>query len=180
MKYQRMFQPCPKCGSTMNPRAKTCGLCAGKGYKPQLHLVTCTCESCGNPFELPQWRVHQGRGRFCSKACRDKWQATLTGDKNSKYRGPQGHYRGTNWKEARKAALEAYGYKCVVCQCDLRLLSPYKYVVHHHIPFTTFADEEHANALDNLQPMCKSCHAKVEGLGKTTATKEVMPNGARN
>ena len=156
----------------MHARAKTCGLCAGKGRKTQLNLVECTCETCQEPFTLPQWRVNQGRGRFCSKPCRDKWQETLIGEASTKYRGRQSSYRGANWKTARLVALERYDYKCADCGTDLKLI-PHGYVVHHYIPFVQFNNEEQANATDNLRPMCKSCHAKEERLGRT-ARKVVM------
>ena len=173
MKYHAMFQPCPKCGNVMNARSKTCGLCAGKGRKGELHLTVCRCESCGDQFSLPQWRVNQGRGRFCSKPCRDKWHTTLVGELSSKYRGAQGRYRGYNWASAKRAALEAYNYRCAACGTDLKTLGPRLYVVHHTIPYRLFTNDDQANALDNLRPMCKSCHAKEEGLGKT-ARKVVM------
>ena len=31
--------------------------------------VRCTCRSCGASFLLPQWRLNQGRGRYCSAVC---------------------------------------------------------------------------------------------------------------
>ena len=174
VKYHAMFQPCPKCGNVKNPRSKTCGLCAGKGRKPGLHLVDCRCETCGEAFVLPQWRVNQGRGRFCGKPCRDRWQETLTGEASTKFRGRQSGYRGTHWATARKTALEIYGYRCARCRTDLRLLKPHSVIVHHHIPFSGFSDEEAANATDNLRPMCRPCHAKEERLGKTTVGKAVV------
>ncbi len=90
----------------------------------------------------------------------------------TKYKGRQPKYRGVNWREARLAALEIYGWRCVTCQTDLKAI-PRGYVVHHHVPFKAFLIEEVANATDNLRPMCKSCHAKEERLGKTTTGRVV-------
>lgn len=37
---------------------------------PQEAMVGRTCERCGRSFTVPRWRVKNGRGRFCSVACR--------------------------------------------------------------------------------------------------------------
>ena len=31
--------------------------------------VTLTCKGCGKPFTLPQWRINQGRGKYCTNQC---------------------------------------------------------------------------------------------------------------
>jgi hypothetical protein len=41
-----------------------------KGWKhPRRVVVTCACTVCGKAFETKQWRVNQGKGRYCSKDC---------------------------------------------------------------------------------------------------------------
>lgn len=37
-------------------------------------LVQCTCSACGLGFLEKPSRVRKGRGRYCSKACRNAWQ----------------------------------------------------------------------------------------------------------
>ena len=32
-------------------------------------LVKCVCINCGNEFFLPQWRINEGRGKYCSQTC---------------------------------------------------------------------------------------------------------------
>jgi len=32
-------------------------------------LVDLICQACGNAFELPQWRINDGRGKWCSLKC---------------------------------------------------------------------------------------------------------------
>jgi hypothetical protein len=32
-------------------------------------MVPCTCVVCGDTFHLPQWRINEGRGSYCSQPC---------------------------------------------------------------------------------------------------------------
>ncbi len=34
-------------------------------------LVICTCRHCNKPFSVPESRIKAGRGKFCSKVCKD-------------------------------------------------------------------------------------------------------------
>lgn len=45
------------------------------------------CETCNKAFYIRPSRIKIGKGRFCSKVCKDLWQKTLTGDKNANYKG---------------------------------------------------------------------------------------------
>lgn len=38
-------------------------------YHSQKLLIGCRCETCGEIFFLPQWRINGGRGRWCSVLC---------------------------------------------------------------------------------------------------------------
>ncbi len=31
--------------------------------------IKCICEACNKKFYLPQWRINQGRGKYCSQLC---------------------------------------------------------------------------------------------------------------
>ena len=41
----------------------------GKLHNPKDELKICNCIICSKEFKLPQWRINQGRGKFCSKKC---------------------------------------------------------------------------------------------------------------
>lgn len=34
--------------------------------------IKCVCEYCNKSFKLPQWRINQGRGKYCSLNCYHK------------------------------------------------------------------------------------------------------------
>jgi len=171
MKTQAMFQPCPICGRIMNPRAKTCGLCAGKGRKKEpAKLVTEKCRNCGEEFQIPLWRHNQNRGVFCSRECKDNFQKTIRGAAHHKFvSGPtQERYIGTSWKQARQAVIERAGGKCEWCGEELL---PRRYAIHHIIGSDKFETPEDSHNPDNLSAICKSCHAKFHRLGKMPECK---------
>lgn len=124
------------------------------------------CEYCKEEFYLPQWRVNQNRGRFCSKHCKDQFLTTIKGKDHIKYRGRNtpARYSGTNWKAARAAVLERAGGRCEWCGRDLSGVK--RYAVHHIIGVREFEKEDEGHTVDNLEVICQSCHAKYHGLGK--------------
>ncbi len=158
---------CPKCGGLKGRRAKTCGKCAGKGYKGHAPTtVTCTCEYCHKEFLVPKWREAQGRGRFCSRDCVNNYQATIKGEDHHKYTGRFAPvcYSGANWKEARAAVIERANGRCEQCGVDLSTVK--RIAVHDIIGSHNFDDINEAHAVDNLSVICQSCHAKNHHLGK--------------
>lgn len=173
---QALFQPCPKCGRTKSARAKSCGLCATKGRKNvSCQIIVCTCLACEREFDMPAWRVNQGRGVFCSRKCVNTYLGTIKGPAHQKYQGrnaPQ-RYTGTSWKAARAAVIERADGKCEWCGIDL--VNVKRYAIHHIIGMYQFSVPDQAHAVDNLAVICQSCHAKHHGLG-TMPPKEVMPH----
>jgi ribosomal protein L40E len=158
---------CPKCGGLKGRRAKTCGKCAGKGYKGHgPTAVECTCEYCQKSFFISKWRKEQGRGRFCSKECKDRFLTTITGEKHPKYTGRYApvRYLGADWKKARQAVIDRAGGKCEQCGIDLSKVK--RYAVHHIIGAHNFDPVGKAHFADNLSVICQSCHAKNHNLGK--------------
>lgn len=167
MKTHANLSTCPKCGGLKGRRAKTCGKCAGKGYKGNgPTAVTMVCEYCENEFLLPQWRVNQGRGRFCSKECKDQFLTTISGPDHIKYTGRNApaKYSGANWKRARAAVIERADNKCEFCGISLDEVK--RYAVHHIIGAHEFDSVADAHFADNLAVICQSCHAKEHNLGK--------------
>lgn len=69
------------------------------------------------------------------------------GSENPNWVGGTDKYRGIDWKEQRKKALERDNHVCK--RCDEK-----GNVVHHIIPYRISKD----NSLDNLITFCKACH----------------------
>ena len=171
MKTQKMFQPCPQCGHTMNSRAKLCGACSPRGRGLNAKVVTLVCKYCQEQFILPEWRYNQGRGSFCSKDCKDKFLTTIKGQDHHKYTGRNVNapYQGTNWKQAKRAVLERANGRCEWCGVEFSKVK--KVSIHHHIGSHKFATKDESHYPDNLSAICQSCHAKFHGLGKIPKKK---------
>lgn len=97
--------------------------------------------------------------RYCSAngIIRPRLQAlrdAIRGDKNWNWRGGMGRgYRGSDWGEMRRAALERDGFSCQHCGSSQKTPD-----VHHIIPYRLLG----TNELHNLVSLCKSCHASAE------------------
>lgn len=53
------------------------------GEHSRLHnikpLIQCVCITCGKEFGLPQWRINEGKGKYCSLSCYHSYpKSTLT------------------------------------------------------------------------------------------------------
>ena len=87
--------------------------------------------------------------------------------------GPNNY--GPNWETQRNAARARDGFQCV--QCGKLEAEGRQHDVHHIQPFRSFGYvpglNDHyklANDLDNLQTLCRACHARAEnGRGTQTA-----------
>jgi DEAD/DEAH box helicase domain-containing protein len=66
---------------------------------------------------------------------------------------------GTDWPQIRDRVRARDGYKCQVCGApeDGR-----QHDVHHKTPYRSFVSAEHANRMENLTTLCRTCHQKVE------------------
>lgn len=67
-------------------------------------------------------------------------------------------YYGPNWEEKRKEALEHHGKVCKIEGCDV--VKPLD--VHHIEPLRSFDSFEKAHDKNNLIPLCKKHHGKIE------------------
>ena len=162
-KYQKNFPSCPECGCPMTKGSKTCAACAGKGRGALLRkkLVIRKCEFCNGIFRIPLWREKQNRGRFCSRKCKDKYLTTQKGSNSIRWRGgTAGHRRGMGFTLARKWALAFSNYKCELCGSEKQLDA------HHIKPYKKCKNDTEANSPSNIMILCRSCHAKTDGLGK--------------
>lgn len=121
---------------------------------------TVTCQQCGGEIVAKPWYIRQRakyKKIFCSQEC---FHAHNSGENHWGYLGGPMTYRGRDWLEARKKAVERDRGTCQRCG---KVVGD-SISVHHVIPFREFADTQTANALDNLTCLCQSCHMKVELL----------------
>ena len=77
-------------------------------------------------------------------------------------------YSGTAWKETRKAYAKSVGGLCEVCLAK----GIYKAgeIVHHklHLNEHNISDPAVALSWDNLQLVCRDCHAEIHGDKKAS------------
>lgn len=68
-------------------------------------------------------------------------------------------------RNARKACLEHYGYKCYACGVNLENI--YGEIakgfihVHHETPISTIKEEYQLNPIEDLKPICPNCHSII-------------------
>ena len=81
--------------------------------------------------------------------------------------GPNNY--GPNWEQQRNATRARDSYRCVLCGKPEAAGAGRQHDVHHILPFRTFGyvlglNENYllANDLDNLQTLCRACHARAE------------------
>jgi len=92
---------------------------------------------------------------------------TISGEKNAHWNGGRERYYGPNWTEKRENAIQSNNEQCKACGMGRE---KHKEVygsdieVHHITPIKEFDDPEAANKVENLVPLCKSCHKTWEGI----------------
>lgn len=155
----------------MSKKGKTCAYCArrGKASVQRRNFIIRTCNFCGGQFQIPAWRVKQGRGNFCSRECKDRFLTTLTGQNSIRWRGgTAGSRRGIGWWTAREwATVRACG-KCEQCG---KQANGHELTVHHIKPYRECRGDMEANSPKNLISLCRACHSKADNLGKVRTCK---------
>lgn len=97
---------------------------------------------------------------------------TYYGEEAANWSGGHEKYYGPNWIKQREKRIEYDGAQCVVCGMDSeehKEAVGHDLEVHHIQKLKSFktgdgTDYESANRLENLITMCRSCHAKWEGV----------------
>ena len=74
----------------------------------QKPLVEKVCEVCGRAFQLPQWRINGGRGRWCSLAC--YWKSSELRSRTRQmqkenFLGKPGYWKGKTFNQEHRAAI---------------------------------------------------------------------------
>jgi len=75
-------------------------------------------------------------------------------------------YKGTNWQQCREAYAKSKGYLCEAC-LKQGIFKPGE-IVHHkvHLNPKTILDPKIALSWDNLELLCRECHAQKHGKTK--------------
>lgn len=89
-------------------------------------------------------------------------------------------------RNARKACLEHYGYKCYACGVNLENI--YGEIakgfihVHHETPISIIKEEYQLNPIEDLKPICPNCHSIIHLTNPPMSIAELqsMLNKNRN
>lgn len=144
-----------------------CNACMGKWRaehwvgknNPHWQGVECVCGTCGKTFFVGPARLNDGRGKFCSKECFNKW-----------YRGEN----RPNWKggisfepycekfnEAFKERIrDKFDRKCFICN-NAEDDNGKKLAI-HHVDYDKTCLCNTSNSCQFV-PLCASCHSKTNG-----------------
>ncbi|WP_048190704.1 hypothetical protein [Methanobacterium sp. SMA-27] len=154
--------PCDYCGKILKRHKHVSGgrnfcdqACKGN-YDKQNHYVDCICEFCGNSFEVSGHVLKYGRGRFCSRECKDTWNR---GENSPHWKGGVSFapYCPEFNAAFRERVRDYWGRKCILCGMD-EAEHEIKMIVHHvNYNKDTLCNDE--------QPLfvtlCKHCHPKT-------------------
>jgi hypothetical protein len=122
------------------------------------------CHLCGEKRQVDPNYVEKSERHFCTDGCYKEWsRERMKGEKNPLWRGGGILYYGTNWKEARKKALERDNYRCQYCGIHDSDVDESLHV-HHIKPLRNFEEDESPHELRNLVSLCRACHKKWEGI----------------
>lgn len=100
-------------------------------------------------------------GRIVLQVTRDRISAAQigrprpwsSGPNHGNWKGGQQEYRGLDWRQQRRLALERDNHTCQRCDKTKEELGQ-EPDVHHKVPYRDTQD----NSLDNLVSLCKPCH----------------------
>ena len=116
------------------------------------------CRNCKVQFERKPWQIKKCENHFCGRTCLESWQSKQSGKKSKHYVGGKQTYRGRNWPEQRKKAVERD--RCTCQRCGDIVGDGIS--VHHKKPYRLFSSSQAANNLNNLVSLCQSCHMAIE------------------
>lgn len=127
---------------------------------PEKHL-TLICMWCGKKYEISKSYFNIRGSKFCSVACRGKWQSkNQIGENSTFWKGGISSVNrrirnSKKWKEWREAVFERDNYICQECGERGGLLEP-----HHIKPFAYFPELRFS--IDNGVTLCQKCHNKTK------------------
>jgi len=127
-----------------------CRDCMHQKLREERNPINCYCNKCGKAFHSTPYQMWRGEGRFCSMACKTKWQTGIY------KRGTPHHYYSTvGWRKIRKKVLERDKNKCTRCGTSDK---------HLHVNHIKLRELGGTDDLDNLETLCRRCHATVDAI----------------
>lgn len=123
--------------------------------------ILITCDYCIQPIYRWKYSLKENKHHFCNIGCKGKWMSLhLIAENAVNWKGGLNylaHKILTNprYLKIRKQILERDGYKCALCQSNIKLEA-------HHII------EKKKNILlafdsNNMITLCKKCHNSIRG-----------------
>lgn len=195
--WKSIAVPCKNCGkiSDDNPvSARTkrlfCSIACRNEFKMPPPV---NCRVCGVFFSAIKWRKEGGYARDktkknCSREClsefmrsdqdrKDKIGLAISGENHHAWVGGSSRltFRGHNWRSIAEGARERAGRKCEHCGLPEHQHCR-KLDVHHKIPFNQMRNKTRANSPDNLEALCKSCHAKADKKWRNENQVQIVMN----
>jgi endogenous inhibitor of DNA gyrase (YacG/DUF329 family) len=111
------------------------------------------CLVCGKPIYIAEWQKKIGGGKYCSRPCKSKGQTcSFLGV------SPAHYYSTSVWKRLRLEILERDKYICLNCGVSPQDKSMLQV---NHITFRELGGSDNP---ENLETLCRSCHAKKDAL----------------
>lgn len=127
---------------------------------PRKRVVARVCVHCGAGFEAPEWRVAQGKAKYCSRQCYSHGKRRQRGvEHNGLWFGedPRSGYLWHKRNNGEGVSLHRYVWEATNGPV------PDGFVVHH------IDHKKHNCALGNLELMGPSEHATMHGLERRDA-----------
>lgn len=116
-----------------------------KGYKPPMKGK--------KQSEIARQKMRRAKLRNPTIYWLGKKRSDISRENHPRWKGGEiSRRRGHEWQLIRKQVLIRFEFKCLHCGKEGRL------DIHHKIPYREIQEHE----LNNLIPLCKSCHTKEE------------------
>lgn len=141
---------------------------------------------CGNEFNIAQWQIRQGRGKYCSQPCKYKYRVRPSGLKynikveNSTWIKPGEHKSPeTQFKKGympHNFKGDQVGYDALHDWVRRHKGKPIKCEFCQGIKKVQWANKSwlYKRELDDWLALCYWCHRKYDMRGKWGAAKEVF------
>lgn len=171
MVSKRVDRKCKQCGSdfwvyrSALEKSNTSGnFCSRKCYNEYQKTLTGSknnhytrvekeCPTCGKKFLALPSKIKMYKNVFCSVKCRGEYMKYYTGgEKNTNWKGGESRYRG-NFDEVKRKHFSGTQF-CAICGTTKGIH------IHHIIPYRLSQD----NSVDNLIPLCRRHHKKIESM----------------
>jgi len=110
-----------------------------------------SCDYCGKPIKAIPSKIKNHKHHYCSRECKGKHHSKLfSGKNNPTWRGGHKNRKG-DFEKVKKEHFSGNQF-CAICGTTKNIH------IHHIVPYRYTED----NSVNNLIPVCASCHRKIE------------------